>query len=299
MFLLWGHFQQFPSKRQQKARCLEAVKGAVKGDVGEANGHPYPRRTIDQSGTVYKVDSSLTIENVTMQDGGLYICKTFNVTRLEANVTVTVYDVPFGLQTDPQVKTIVGNDVRLTCRASKYIYSHLAWYYPSSEAAPGDSLIKKMDNYSISLTLVIPNVTREQSGLYKCRAQNQHNSTDTLEQHTRLLVRAKVAPYVIQNLTDLEVNISGKIILECKVSGRPEPQITWKKNGYPISAASGPTTPQRLHCGMHNLRKHPQTPNISVASNLDLEVKAANQLPAYAAHLPHVAVFISQTVCIH
>ncbi|PKU31851.1 vascular endothelial growth factor receptor kdr-like [Limosa lapponica baueri] len=54
--------------------------------------HPYPRRTIDQSGTVYKVDSSLTIENVTMQDGGLYICKTFNVTRLEANVTVTVYD---------------------------------------------------------------------------------------------------------------------------------------------------------------------------------------------------------------
>lgn len=50
---------------------------------------------------------------------------------------------------------------------------------------------------------------------------------------------AKAAPYVIQNLTDLEVNISGKIILECKVSGTPEPQITWRKNGYPISAASG------------------------------------------------------------
>lgn len=53
--------------------------------------HPYPRRTIDQSGMVYKVGSSLTIANVTMQDGGLYVCKTFNVTRLEANVTVTVY----------------------------------------------------------------------------------------------------------------------------------------------------------------------------------------------------------------
>ena len=53
--------------------------------------HPYPRRTIDQSDIVYKVGSSLTIENVTMQDGGLYVCKTFNVTRLEANVTVTVY----------------------------------------------------------------------------------------------------------------------------------------------------------------------------------------------------------------
>lgn len=44
---------------------------------------------------------------------------------------------------------------------------------------------------------------------------------------------------VIQNLTDLEVNISGKILLECKVRGTPEPQVTWRKNGYPISAASG------------------------------------------------------------
>lgn len=46
---------------------------------------------MDQSEPVYKVGSSLTIENVTMEDGGLYICKTFNVTKLEANVTVTVY----------------------------------------------------------------------------------------------------------------------------------------------------------------------------------------------------------------
>lgn len=98
-------------------------------------------------------------------------------------------DVPFGLQTAPQVTTIVGNNVRLTCRASKYIYSHLGWYSPSSEAAPADSLIRNTNNYSISLTLVITNVTKEQSGLYRCRAQNQHNSTDTLEQHTQLLVR--------------------------------------------------------------------------------------------------------------
>lgn len=99
--------------------------------------------------------------------------------------------MPFGLQTDPQVTTIVGNDVRLTCRASKYIYSHLVWYYPSSEMAPSDSVVKKTDNYSISLTLVMTNVTKEQSGIYRCGAQNQHNSTDTLEQTTQLHVRGK------------------------------------------------------------------------------------------------------------
>ncbi|NXP80950.1 VGFR4 factor, partial [Ramphastos sulfuratus] len=182
--------------------------------------------------------STLTMEN--SSTSGIYYCVASNkIGEEERSIEFYVSDVPFGLQTDPQVTTIVGNDVRLTCRASKYIYSHLVWYYPSSELALSDSLIKTTDNYSISLTLVVTNVTKEQSGLYKCRAQNQHNSTDTLEQSTQLHVRAKAAPYVIQNLTDLEVNISGKIVLECKVSGTPDPQITWKKNGYPISAASG------------------------------------------------------------
>ncbi|XP_051486419.1 vascular endothelial growth factor receptor kdr-like isoform X2 [Apus apus] len=185
-----------------------------------------------------KIVSKLTTENSSAS--GIYYCVASNkIGEEERSIKFYVSGVPSGLQTDPQVTTIVGNDVRLTCRASKYIYSHLAWYYPSSEVALSDSVIKKTDKYSISLTLIITNITEEQSGLYKCRAQNQHNSTDMLERHTQLLVRAKAAPYVIQNLTDLEVNISGKIILECKVSGTPEPQITWRKNGYPISAASG------------------------------------------------------------
>ncbi|NWZ84150.1 VGFR4 factor, partial [Poecile atricapillus] len=182
--------------------------------------------------------STLTMENSSAS--GIYYCVASNkVGQEERSVQFYVSDVPSGLQTSSQVTAIVGNDVQLTCRASKYIYTHLAWYYPSSEPAPSHAVLRKMDKYSISLTLLIPNVTREQSGLYKCRAQNQHNSTDTLEQHSQLLVRAKAAPFVIQNLTDMEVNISGKILLECRVSGTPEPRVSWRKNGYPISAASG------------------------------------------------------------
>ncbi|KAJ7415745.1 Vascular endothelial growth factor receptor kdr-like protein [Pitangus sulphuratus] len=185
-----------------------------------------------------KIVSTLSMENSSAS--GIYYCVASNkVGEEERSVEFYVSDVPSGLQAAPQVTAIVGSDVRLTCRASRYIYTHLAWYLPSPGEAPSDSLVRTTGKYSISLTLVIPNVTKEQSGLYRCQAQNQHNSTDTLEQHTQLLVRAKAAPFVIQNLTDLEVNISGKILLECRVSGTPEPQVTWRKNGYPISAASG------------------------------------------------------------
>ncbi|NXY89749.1 VGFR4 factor, partial [Alcedo cyanopectus] len=148
-------------------------------------------------------------------------------------------DVPSGLQTEPQVTAIVGGTARLSCRASRYLYSQLGWVLPWAGPAAGTRLLRSTGSHSISLTLLIANVSQQHGGLYSCRAQNQHNSTHTLQHSTRLLIRARAAPYVIQNLTDLEVNISGKIVLECKVSGTPEPQVTWRKNGYPISAASG------------------------------------------------------------
>uniref|UniRef100_A0A8C2U1Y6 receptor protein-tyrosine kinase n=1 Tax=Coturnix japonica TaxID=93934 RepID=A0A8C2U1Y6_COTJA len=177
----------------------------------------------------WQIVSTLTMEN--SSTSGIYYCVASNkIGEEERSIEFYVSDVPSGLQTAPQVTAIAGSTAKLTCRASRYIYSNLAWSYPSLGAAHGGSLTRSADAYSISLTLVIANVTEEHSGLYKCRA---HTNTGLLP------VSLKAAPYVLQNLTDLEVNISGKIILECRVSGTPEPQVTWSKDGYPISAASG------------------------------------------------------------
>ncbi|XP_069723890.1 vascular endothelial growth factor receptor kdr-like isoform X2 [Phaenicophaeus curvirostris] len=216
----------------------EGQKVAVQENMFIGNKIRSIENIIVKFGDKRKIVSTLTMENCSTS--GIYYCVASNkIGEEERRIEFYVSDVPSGLQAEPQVTTIVGRDVWLTCRASRYIYNHLAWFHPSAEVAHSDSVVKRTDNYSISLTLIITNVTKEQSGLYKCRAQNQENSTAMLERHTQLLVREKAAPYVIQNLTDLEVNISGKIILECKVRGTPEPQITWRKNGYPISAASG------------------------------------------------------------
>ncbi|XP_067404381.1 vascular endothelial growth factor receptor kdr-like isoform X2 [Emydura macquarii macquarii] len=182
-----------------------------------------------------KIISKLTTEN--SNASGIYYCVASNkIGKEERSIKFYVSDVPLSLETDPQVTTIVGSDVQLICRASKYIYSHLAWYYPSSQAAPACFMQEQIDRYSISLTLAISNITKEHAGLYTCEAQNQYNSTDV---RTQLDVKAKAMPYIMQNLTDREVNISGKIILECKVNGTPVPHIVWWKNGYPISPASG------------------------------------------------------------
>ncbi|XP_074818521.1 vascular endothelial growth factor receptor kdr-like isoform X1 [Natator depressus] len=185
-----------------------------------------------------KIISKLTTEH--SNASGIYYCVASNkIGKEERSIKFYVSDVKSGLQTDRPITTIVGSDVQLTCRASRYIYNHLAWYYPSAQVVPASFTQEQIDRYSISLILAISNVTKEHAGLYKCSAQNRHNSTEVQEQHTQLNVKAKAVPYIMQNLADREVNISGKIMLECRVNGTPTPHIAWWKNGYPISPASG------------------------------------------------------------
>ena len=54
-----------------------------------------------------------------------------------------------------------------------------------------------------------------------------------------LVTTERVAPFIIENLTNIEVNISGKILLNCIVSGTPWPNIHWLKDGAPVLPASG------------------------------------------------------------
>ncbi|KAH0630915.1 hypothetical protein JD844_004266 [Phrynosoma platyrhinos] len=179
---------------------------------------------------------------------GIYFCVASNKAGTEERSTeFYVSDVPSTLQTDPQITAIVASNVQLTCKSSKYIYSHLSWYDPTLQKIPDDLTQKKVDNYSISLMLDIQNVSQDQAGLYMCRARSHANSTEGLEKSTMLNIKVKTVPYIMENFTDLEVNVSGKIVLECKANGTPRPVIAWLKNGYPIAPASDANfTLQRL-----------------------------------------------------
>ncbi|XP_067327772.1 vascular endothelial growth factor receptor kdr-like isoform X2 [Anolis sagrei] len=171
---------------------------------------------------------------------GIYFCVASNkVGTEERRIEFFVSDMPSKLQTDPQVTAIVAEDVQLTCKSSKYLYSHLSWYDPTLQEIPESFTQKKVDNYSISVTLGLQNVSQAQSGLYMCRARAHGNSTEGLEKSTMLSIKLKTIPRIMENLTDLEVNVSGKIVLECRARGTPQPVIAWLKNGNPIAPASG------------------------------------------------------------
>ncbi|KAL7981923.1 hypothetical protein Chor_000980, partial [Crotalus horridus] len=120
----------------------------------------------------------------------------------------------------------------MTCKCSKYLYDHLTWYDPTLQEVPTVLTQKKVDNYSISLVLDIHNLQGLDAILIFLTPQADAPGST----HTDVV---KTVPYIMENFTNLEVNVSGTIVLECKVNGIPHPTIAWLKNGHRIAPASG------------------------------------------------------------
>ncbi|XP_036295771.1 vascular endothelial growth factor receptor kdr-like [Pipistrellus kuhlii] len=187
-----------------------------------------------------KAKTLSTLKILTSNISGIYYCIAMNKVGIdERSIHFYVSDVTDFMEAEPLVSTIEGYDAQLKCKAAKYIYTHLAWFNPLGEKIPVIYTESLKNNYSISLTLVIKNVTKKDKGQYKCKAWTQRNITKIMQHNTQLLIREKVAPFIIENLTNIEVNSSEKILLDCKVSGTPQPNIHWLKNGVPIIPASG------------------------------------------------------------
>ncbi|XP_043829505.1 vascular endothelial growth factor receptor kdr-like [Dromiciops gliroides] len=223
---------------RERGKRIELSKAALEKSLYPVNQIQSIEEMIILRGERNKTLSMLTIASST--SSGVYVCTAYNkVGRDERVMKVYISDVPGHVETQPQVLAIEGHDAQLTCRAARYVYDGLAWFNPFGERVPASSTERRVNKYSISLTLTIRNVSRQQEGKYKCKAWNQRNTTAVLERTTKLFTREKVAPYVIENLTDLDVNSSGKIVLQCKVGGTPTPGITWLKNGNAILPASG------------------------------------------------------------
>ncbi|XP_070615774.1 vascular endothelial growth factor receptor kdr-like isoform X2 [Erythrolamprus reginae] len=189
-------------------------------------------------GNTSKVLSSLTMTSSNVS--GIYYCMASNsLDTEERSIRFYITDMQSSLEADSQRTAIVTSHVQMTCKCSKYLYDHLTWYGPTWEEVPTALTQMKVDNYSISLVLDIHNVSQAHAGLYKCRASSYHNRTKQLEKSTMLSIKFKTVPYIMENFTNLEVNVSGTIVLECKVNGIPKPAIAWLKNGHPIAPASG------------------------------------------------------------
>ncbi|XP_066264224.1 palladin-like [Branchiostoma lanceolatum] len=161
-----------------------------------------------------------------------------------------------------------GRAARFHCTVSGLPDPAVSWRKDGRDVTHKRKYVMERDSRG-GCSLVVPTVTKEDEGEYACVAKNEAgkakssgrlkvkpqgsmmpNAFDT--DITRVLSRMQAAslsaqeidpvdakvPRFERKITDTEAREGGRAKFRCKVTGKPPPQVTWYKNGQPISANS-------------------------------------------------------------
>lgn len=173
------------------------------------------------------------------------------------------------ITTEPQT-AIEGDNVTLTCWATRYLYTDLQWLDSSNKTVTSNVSSLQHSHYSISLSLHLHNVHQNSTSGYRCQAYKLNKSAELktvslsvagkkedmktaflhfllmifclnmiLISFLILFVAARERPWLSQNLTNQYVNSSSTLTLPCNALGIPRPNITWYRNSVPVEQGPG------------------------------------------------------------
>nr|XP_031299304.1 roundabout homolog 3 isoform X4 [Camelus dromedarius] len=181
-------------------------------------------------------DHSLWIRHVRADDEGTYTCVAENrVGRAEASGSLSVH-VPPQLVTQPQDQMAApGESVAFQCETKGNPPPAIFWQKEGSQALlfPSQSL-QPTGRFSVSPRgqLNITEVQSGDAGYYVCQAVSVAGSI-----LAKALLEVKGAsldglpPIILQGPTNQTLALGSTVWLPCRVTGKPQPSVQWKKDG--------------------------------------------------------------------
>uniref|UniRef100_A0A0N5CB57 Muscle M-line assembly protein unc-89 n=1 Tax=Strongyloides papillosus TaxID=174720 RepID=A0A0N5CB57_STREA len=180
----------------------------------------------------------LIIDDCLPDDGGEYVCVIENeggsdkcVAKLEVVDTRVKPQFISQLQ-DQECKW--KEDATFECTVTGDITSSCKWY-------KDEVLIEKNDHYSItsdgdgSQKLVISSTKLADSGTYKCVIEEE---TGNIETSAKLKVKT-IPPSFTKELSSQTLSLHEKLVLQCSVTGLPQPMVEFYANGERIQTGNG------------------------------------------------------------
>ena len=173
----------------------------------------------------------LEIKNVNIPDRGSYSCTAGQLVsrtaelHLKALVANAAPEPPVFLLTPRGRSVLAGSQVTLECSANGLPQPALTWLKDGREIEL-DLLETQRYSRTGSGSLTINNVRLEDEGGYQCRAENTEDSQDSGVQ-----LRVSLAPSLVTAPASHLSYEKDDILFDCQVSGRPEPEVKWYKNG--------------------------------------------------------------------
>ncbi|XP_032334547.1 hemicentin-2 isoform X3 [Camelus ferus] len=188
-------------------------------------------------GNGYRVSASgaLEIGQALPIHAGRYTCTARNSAGVaHKHVFLTVQASPVVKPLPSVVWAVAEEEVLLPCEASGIPRPSVTWQKEGLSVTAGVST-----QVLPSGQLRIIHASPEDAGNYFCIAQN---SAGSAMGKTRLVVH--VPPVIETGLPDLSITEGSHAFLPCTARGSPEPDVTWEKDGQPVSGAEGKFTIQ-------------------------------------------------------
>ncbi|XP_076679660.1 neogenin protein frazzled isoform X7 [Andrena cerasifolii] len=193
---------------------------------------------LDDSRMTVLPSGALEIDDVNIQDVGSYRCNasSYGQYRLsnKAQLGLLTSDIdqestpPVFIAKPLQQMVTEGSTVTLECAANGYPKPSILWLKDgvAIDLASLDSRYRKV----AASSLVISNVQEIDDGSYQCRAENE---VETLDAAADLIIQ--VPPRFLKKPDDKVASENQDLEFECEIYGKPEPKITWLKNGERIT----------------------------------------------------------------
>ncbi|CAH0591580.1 unnamed protein product [Chrysodeixis includens] len=172
----------------------------------------------------------------TVADSGHYTCKAINkLGSANKTVSLTIF-APVSIEVPKvsKINTMVGQYVKLPCRADGHPSPRITWAHTTDSKIPPKNVTPLDESRS---DLQFRNIQLNQQGFYTCVANNGFGKPTSIQYE--IIVNA---PPIIENVyMDKTFKVvEGDLVLriQCKATGNPKPTIIWKKNDLSIAYGS-------------------------------------------------------------
>lgn len=185
----------------------------------------------------------LMFTNITLFDGGLYMCTAKNEMGTDIKVVhVTVNAKPAQLHTAPvihsslsTVKVDYYTNAKLVCQATGFPTPSITWKYNNKVLQTSGSI------------LVVRNVTNTTTGSYTCIASNDVGTNEV-----KILLQVTYdTPHIVIPPTTAVIMVGQSRNFTCIATGHPNPSITWSFKSFAQESTKMPSN--ELHQDGHVL----------------------------------------------
>ncbi|VDL71890.1 unnamed protein product [Nippostrongylus brasiliensis] len=176
-------------------------------------------------------NGTVIIHNVKSEDEGRYTCKAENKAgKAEADTYVQVIAPPRIFMQSGEIKVVAGRSATIRCEVFGSPAPEVVWL---KNEQPFESEVLQTSTNLRYFHLREARV--EDAGRYTCIAKNRAG-----EQRASTELHVLVVPVIEDVERVIQVKENNTLTISCTAEGIPPPQITWKKDGTPLSDVSGP-----------------------------------------------------------